>query len=231
MTDFDLSHAQQFLQSSELYPVSLDDAWQWLGYSRKDKLVEILKNNFEEGFDFSLTTGETPQGGRPSDLYCLTVDCFKQCGMLAKTEKGKQVRKYFIECERVAKQASTISKEMQQFMVGVQQQLNLLTERTERLNELEQHQIQFNAAAQLHPGCADILADQIDADIEIIEMSTKEWLDHLGLDYKYLNTISKRASTFQKCGKKSNTVRKNKSGHVLIEIKYLRQATKLTLGL
>jgi hypothetical protein len=71
MTDFNLSHAQYYFQSEETFPVPLENAWQWLGYSRKDKLVDVLKNNFEEGFDYSLITGETPQGGRPSDLYYL----------------------------------------------------------------------------------------------------------------------------------------------------------------
>lgn len=46
---------------------------------------------------------KNPQGGRPSHFYVLTVNCFKELGMLAKTRQGKQVRQYFLECERIAK--------------------------------------------------------------------------------------------------------------------------------
>jgi phage anti-repressor protein len=241
MTDFNLSHAQQFLQSSEQFPIDFDQAWEWLEYSTKGNAKRSFLNaGFIEGIDFCsfILNDKREIGATQVEVIKLTCECFKQWGMLSGTEKGRQIRLYFLECEKVAKQASSMSVEVLQALRDVQAKLvqqetnmALLTERTQRLNELEQQQLQFDAAAQLHPGCADILADQIDADIEVIEMSTKEWLDHLGLDYKYLNTIAKRASTFQKCGKKTKAVRKNKRGHVLIEIKYLRQATKLTLGL
>jgi hypothetical protein len=45
-------------------------------------------------------------GGRPSHSYYLTVNCFKEMGMLCKTEQGKQVRLYFLQCEKIAKQKS-----------------------------------------------------------------------------------------------------------------------------
>jgi hypothetical protein len=34
----------------------------------------------------------------------LTVDCFKTWGMMARTEQGKKVRTYFLQCEKIAKQ-------------------------------------------------------------------------------------------------------------------------------
>lgn len=33
----------------------------------------------------------------------LTVDCFKSLGMMAGTEQGKKIRRYFLECERQLK--------------------------------------------------------------------------------------------------------------------------------
>lgn len=58
-----------------------------------------------KGLEYSGTSRKTPQGGRPSVSYSLTLTCFKELAMLAKTAQGKQVRLYFIECEKIAKQA------------------------------------------------------------------------------------------------------------------------------
>ena len=71
-------------------------------------------NNFEEGTDFVLThTGvmaqnHTPGSGRQSDSISLTIDCFKSLGIMAGTEQGKVIRKYFLECERIAKTLTTV---------------------------------------------------------------------------------------------------------------------------
>jgi phage anti-repressor protein len=102
--NFTIELARRLIHSDEQFPVDFDLAWQWLGYTRKDSALDTLKTNFVEGVEFSGTNRETPQGGRPSRLYSLTVNCFKELAMLAKTQKGKQVRQYFLECERIAKQ-------------------------------------------------------------------------------------------------------------------------------
>lgn len=39
-------------------------------------------------------------GGRPSVEYALTIETAKHLAMATRTEKGKQVRAYFIECEK-----------------------------------------------------------------------------------------------------------------------------------
>ena len=60
---------------------AVDDAWQWLGYARKDVALKALKSNFEEGVDFSTKKRKTSSGGRPSDYISLTVECLKAFGM------------------------------------------------------------------------------------------------------------------------------------------------------
>ncbi|WVX90422.1 antirepressor Ant, partial [Riemerella phage vB_RanS_GDF21] len=67
------------------------------------------KRMFEYGFienidyqslsDFS----EKPNGGRPLINYALTLDCAKEISMLQRSDKGKQARRYFIECEKKLK--------------------------------------------------------------------------------------------------------------------------------
>jgi phage anti-repressor protein len=86
-------------KSIDLYPVDFDDAWQWVGYSRKDNALETLKANFEEGTDFSGLKRKST-GGRPSDAYFLTTDCFKAFCMMAGTQKGKEVRRYYLDLEK-----------------------------------------------------------------------------------------------------------------------------------
>lgn len=96
-----------FYESKESYPIDLDDAWQWLGYNQKSDCLTKLKNNFEEGEDFTAKSLKSPSGGRPRACVMLTIECFKSMGMMAGTSQGKAIRKYFLECERLAKARST----------------------------------------------------------------------------------------------------------------------------
>jgi hypothetical protein len=60
------------------YPVSLDYVWM-LAYSRKDKAVTALKENFIESIDYQVfhQKGENPKGGRPTIEYHLSVSCLE----------------------------------------------------------------------------------------------------------------------------------------------------------
>jgi len=64
----------------------------------------MFEYGFEENVDYIvfLIFEEKPNssGGRPSKDYFLTIETAKEISMLQRTEKGKEARKYFIECER-----------------------------------------------------------------------------------------------------------------------------------
>lgn len=47
-------------------------------------------------------------GGSGMEDIRLNIDCFKSLGMMANTQKGKEVRRYFLECKRIAKKAVEI---------------------------------------------------------------------------------------------------------------------------
>ena len=52
---------------------------------------------------------KNPNGGRPQIEYVLSIDAAKELSMVEGNEKGRQARRYFIECERIAKGESSAS--------------------------------------------------------------------------------------------------------------------------
>ncbi len=95
------------LQKSIPYPVDFNAAIDWLDYARKDVAqAAFLKCGFSEGIDYQSVTSRTVAGGTPRQDIKLTIDCFKMWGMMAGTEKGKEIRRYFLECEKIAIAAS-----------------------------------------------------------------------------------------------------------------------------
>lgn len=107
MSEFTLSTALSISTSSEDFPVNFDAAWRWIGYKAKRNAKEVLMNNFEEGVDFLRLTTKSPTGGRPSESIMLTKNTFKELSMIAGTDKGKEIRRYFLNCEKQLKQVST----------------------------------------------------------------------------------------------------------------------------
>jgi anti-repressor protein len=58
----------------------------------------IEKYGFEDGKDFTPFQGKST-GGRPSLDYILTLDTAKEISMVEGNEKGKEARRYFLDCE------------------------------------------------------------------------------------------------------------------------------------
>jgi phage anti-repressor protein len=91
-----------FIKSKDQFPVNFNDAWQWAGYNDKWTAKRSLLNaGFLDGTDFRFfrNSAEKSGRGRPSEEILLTVDCFKSFAMMAGTERGKEVRAYFLRCE------------------------------------------------------------------------------------------------------------------------------------
>jgi len=88
----------------------------WLSV-RKDSLKKILVDNFEENFDYTIEKKKKKQlnsrGATIYELILITPNCFKELCMISQTEKAKEVRKYFIEMEKIIKRYfETIKEEM-----------------------------------------------------------------------------------------------------------------------
>jgi len=66
---------------------------------------QISRARLVENRDFVVFAqkGVNPSGGRPTAEYHLTLDAGKHVSMMSNTDKGFEVRDYFIECERIVK--------------------------------------------------------------------------------------------------------------------------------
>lgn len=81
------------------------------------------KRMFEYGFtenqDYVILpkNGENRNKGRKSADFALSMDCAKEISMLQRTDKGKQARQYFIECEKKISQPKQLSAREMALMV------------------------------------------------------------------------------------------------------------------
>ena len=68
----------------------------------KDRIEQF---GFVENQDFVVVSeiGKNPLGGRPAIEYHLSIDMAKELSMVERNDKGRQARRYFIECERRVK--------------------------------------------------------------------------------------------------------------------------------
>lgn len=75
----------------------------------KSKFADWIKNRLNdceatENEEFQSFSKILEKGGRPQTEYIIKLDTAKEMAMLERNEKGKQVRRYFIQVERKYKQ-------------------------------------------------------------------------------------------------------------------------------
>ena len=90
----------------------------------KSNCREWIKRRFSdigaaENADYTTVEISTVSGGAPKKEYIIKLDTAKEMAMLERNDKGKQVRKYFIQVEEKYKQAAIninqLSPELQMF--------------------------------------------------------------------------------------------------------------------
>lgn len=87
--------------------------------------------NFEKGQDFCSFLSESGDDCRTKQ-YVISINMAKKLAMVEQNEKGKQVRLYFIECERRAKHPVALLDDPSTLK-------NLLLENVEKVIALEKH--------------------------------------------------------------------------------------------
>lgn len=74
--------------------------------------ARLEKNRFEEGFDFLITLSKNNSQGRPAKEYTVSLEVAKHICMMENTDKGYEVRKYFIECEKQLLKKSNLKEDL-----------------------------------------------------------------------------------------------------------------------
>lgn len=154
--EFSHELALSIVQSTDEFPIDFDAAWKWIGYSTKQKAKNKLANNFDIGFDYTLTQmvkrveGNKGGGSVRFESINLTLDCFKSLGMMAGTQQGKEVRRYFLECERIAKQAAEIIPAQSARIRELELELQLAQAQAAAAQSQERLMQATNAIATLH---------------------------------------------------------------------------------
>lgn len=95
----------------------------------KDWMARRISDyDFTDGQDFCSFLSETNSGGRPAKEYHISLDMAKELSMVERNDKGKEARKYFIECESRAR-STAIDYSSPAIMLGVIENLKLESER------------------------------------------------------------------------------------------------------
>ena len=94
-------NGKQLVSARDLYVFLGFDTSQWSRWHTKN----LIENDFAiENEDYTLLDTKS----RSKD-FALTLDFAKRISMMARTEKGEKIRKYFIECEKIAKDLQEIN--------------------------------------------------------------------------------------------------------------------------
>ena len=95
----------------------------------------IEQYEFIENIDYEVIAsfGENPSGGRPKQEYIISIDMAKELSMVERNDKGKEARKYFIECEKKLKETSKPMTAMQ----ILETQLAIMKEHEAKLLEVQ----------------------------------------------------------------------------------------------
>lgn len=112
ITDFYVIAKEQYNENEII--IDFDIVAEWLE-TQKGHLKNVLIKNFEKNYDYieKRTTKQHSHGGAKFIEILITPNCFKELCMVSQTAKAKEVRKYFIEMEKLIRRYhETIQEKM-----------------------------------------------------------------------------------------------------------------------
>lgn len=118
---------KQLVSAKELYEALGFNITHWAKWYKKNIIKNEFAIQFEDWDNLALSASKTVD-------FVLTLDFAKRLAMMAKTEKGEEVRKYFIECEKKAKENN---KPMSMFDL-MEYSLKHLRAQDEKINSIQQ---------------------------------------------------------------------------------------------
>ena len=160
-------------ETGEMIPI-----WRWVGFARKDHAKRKCINSLAKEIDYLLLfkgQRDFTHGGQNKIKILLTKDGFKQLLMLANTERGKQIRLYFIDVEkrygREIKQTTPIDQIISK-VIGAFDQINhqLTQNKTDQLitNQiLHEYEERHNKSEERH--------DKTEIKVDLLEKKIKKF--------------------------------------------------------
>ncbi len=119
----------------------------------------VLDIDAEEDEDFTTVEIPTVSGGTSKKDHIIKLDAAKEMAMLERNEKGKQVRRYFIQVEKKYKAASLATQELSP---QLQVMINLEIEQKRQAEKLEH------------------VEERIESIREVVAIDTTSWRDDTG---------------------------------------------------
>lgn len=151
---YETSTGEKVVYGSELHEVlgapSVYREWS------KRRLTDI---DAEEDADFTTVEIPTVSGGAPKKDHIIKLDTAKEMAMLERNEKGKQVRRYFIQVEKKYKSASLATQELSP---QLQVMINLEIEQKRQAEKLEH------------------VEERIESIREVVAIDTTSWREDTG---------------------------------------------------
>lgn len=175
---------------SDRITLSARELHEFLGV--KSKYADWFKNmsayGFEENIDYRTISKNLENGGRKKD-HEITLDMAKEIAMIQRSEKGKQVRQYFLELERkwnspeaVMNRALEYSRKQVQALLKTNEKLELENKmKDQQLNELKPKSDYYD---QILQSKSLVLISQIAKDYGYGAPTMNKKLHELGVQYK-----------------------------------------------
>lgn len=169
-------NGDQVVSAKELYLALGYDKSQWSRWIK----ANIIDNSFAmENVDYQ--TLDIMSNGNQTKDFALTIDFAKRISMMAKTDKGEQIRNYFIECEKAALAITSrlaSPKELAQMVIDAEN----AKEEAERKLAIQQPRVDY-VEQVLNSGSFRIV-NEIAMDLGITNQKLNKILCEKGIQYK-----------------------------------------------
>ena len=146
------------------YPINLEDVFKMIGFANKGNAMKTIKSNFTEGEDYNTIIFRTEKNklheetrGRKEETVMLNIDTFKNLCMLAKTKKGKEIRKYYVKLENIYNEL--MKEEIEEHKNKLEETKKQLEEQQKKLDLLE-HKPKTNGFLSRRKGFVYIIRDR-----------------------------------------------------------------------
>ncbi len=134
INDFFVIAKEEYDESSIV--IDFNVVCEWLNI-RKDNLKEIMIHHFEENYDYTIERKKKKQinstGLTTYNKIYITPNCFKELCMISQSPKAKEVRKYFIEMEKLIKRYYVDIKDAMYDQIHFEFEPKLIINRTDLL--------------------------------------------------------------------------------------------------